>query len=850
MLLACGSHKKNFMSKAYHNTTAHFNAYFIAKENIRMVEEAIESSHQNNYDEILGVYFDIDSSTIDGVRDKLDDAIVKGSLPIQRHENSNWVYPSYYLIGKARYYGGDFVNAIETFRFIYRNGEEDDIRQKALVGLMRSYIDYDEHANAMSVADYLRKENLSRANEVSFLLTKAYLFQRRENYEKMLENLSQAADLERNKKAKARYFFILGQLHQQMGHDNQAYGYYRKCLKSNPDYELSFYAKLNLAQVTRLEQTAGLKKIRKYFERLLKDQKNKEFVDRIYYEMANFELKNNNEEQAVQYFKSAIRASVSNPRQKGLAFLRLGELYYEHRRNYELAQAYYDSAVNTLPREEENYEAIKERATILTDFITQLRTIQLQDSLLALSEMPTDALQQLLEQHVEDLERQRREEERAEQLKAARSAATSNRPFGGGGFGDPFGAADMGVGDGDSWYFYNLTAVGAGRTTFRSRWGDRPLEDNWRRSQKQLAGNYGEAGTPEPDQPEQTIVADQEATETGDEIGDLMATIPFSKEDQEASLRKIEEAYFKLGGIYNFQLDETDNAISTFEKLLERFPDSEFEPETLYLLYLIYQETNKTPAIGYKQRLIDKYPESIFAKLALNPNYKEESNEASQRLKRLYKIAYDYYRQEDFDQAKLLVSRALQQYPDNEFSDQLRILGILIDGKTEGQYKYQFELQQFVENHPESHLVSYANKLLQASRSFESKELQRKGATYIDEFDQPHFFIFVYADDGSKAEVVPPVIEKYVEETRADANLKLGNLPFGDGFSAVLINKFATKDLAMDFYNEFLSGDDKIPLDEETGYQSFVITEDNFQILYQVKKTDNYLRFFEKYYLP
>jgi hypothetical protein len=144
---------------------------------------------------------------------------------------------------------------------------------------------------------------------------------------------------------------------------------------------------------------------------------------------------------------------VSNPRQKGLAFLRLGELYYEHRRNYELAQAYYDSAVNTLPREEENYEAIKERATILTDFITQLRTIQLQDSLLALSEMPTDALQQLLEQHVEDLERQRREEERAEQLKAARSAATSNRPFGGGGFGDPFGAADMGVGDGDSWYF-------------------------------------------------------------------------------------------------------------------------------------------------------------------------------------------------------------------------------------------------------------------------------------------------------------------------------------------------------------------------------------------------------------
>jgi len=34
------------------------------------------------------------------------------------------------------------------------------------------------------------------------------------------------------------------------------------------------------------------------------------------------------------------------------------------------------------------------------------------------------------------------------------------------------------------WYFYNQAALTFGRTEFRRRWGDRRLEDNWRRANK------------------------------------------------------------------------------------------------------------------------------------------------------------------------------------------------------------------------------------------------------------------------------------------------------------------------------------------------------------------------------
>ena len=808
------------------------------------------SSHKDNYDKILPIFYDIDSSVISSEREKLNDVIVKGSLPITRHENSKWVYPSYYLIGKARYYTADFPNAIETFRYINVNAEDDDIRQKALISLMRTYIDYDELNNAVGVADYIRKEKLTKENELEFLLTKAYFFSIRKDYNNMVKNLSQAMEFEPKRKYQARYYFTLGQVYQLNGFEGEAYNNFKKCLKSNPSFELSFHAKLNLAQVTQLDQKVSLKKIRKYFTKLLKDDKNREFVDRIYYEMGNFEMKHQQPEQAVAYYKSSIQSSINNPRQKGLAYLKLGEMYYNYYKNYRLAQSYYDSTISVLPQTEENYQEVKDRAAILTDFVTQLETIQLQDSLLELSEMKKSDVYDLLEKYVKEQEALERARER-EAKRIARQNASAGAGFGTGrDFANPFGIDENSPTEGETWYFYNLTAVGSGSSIFQSRWGNRPLEDNWRRSQRTATADFADRPDEVDTQQIEEELVDEEIPDTEKKVNDLFSTIPYSEQAKQEALSKIEVALFKLGGIYNFQLEERQNALETFDELLVRFPGSEYEPETLYLLYLEYKKDDLAKSESYKQQLISKYPRTLFAKLAENPNYEEESDEAAERLQRLYKIAYDYYQQENYNQAKLLVSRALKQYPDNSFSDQLRILGILIDGKVEGQYRYQYELQQFIEQYPESDMLSYAESLLEASKSFKSKELQRKGAQYITYFDQPHFFIFVYPKIGANAELIPALIENYINENYNGGALKIGNLNLNEGFSIVLVTKFDTKEQAIDFYNSFNKNSIKLPMDESASFEHFIISEDNFQIFYQTKKTEDYLEFFNENYLP
>ncbi|MCK5703411.1 MAG: hypothetical protein KAI29_19770, partial [Cyclobacteriaceae bacterium] len=363
------------------------------------------------------------------------------------------------------------------------------------------------------------------------------------------------------------------------------------------------------------------------------------------------------------------------------------ELNYDLFKDYELAQAYYDSTVAVLPQDEENFEEIMKRSEILTDFVQQLQIIQREDSLLVLSEMNKAELQQLLEEVIAEQELLEEQKKKDARKLARQTTSAGGDAMAGRGFANPFGIDEESPTEGDSWYFYNLSAASTGRSQFLSKWGNRPLEDNWRISQKQSATTFVQETEVIPQ--DTASIVDTKIQEMPEEAEDgtavLMGTIPFSEEAKAESRKKIEDAYFKLGGIYNFQLEEEENAIQIYEKLLTRFPGSEHEPETLYLLYLIYKPSDEPTSASYKQKLTDMYPKSIYAKLAINPNYREESDETAQRLQRLYKIAYDYYLQEDYNQAKLLVSRGLQQYPDNEFSDQLRILGILADGKIEGQ---------------------------------------------------------------------------------------------------------------------------------------------------------------------
>ena len=837
---SCSPESTGLVSNTYHNTTAHYNAYFYARERMKEIEESIYQSEDINYDNILALYPQFDTTASKAVTTQIEDCIKKASIAIQRHPGSEWVDESYILVGKARYYSRDFVNAIETYKYVNKTSEDDDARHKALIQLIKTFVDAGESRNALAVSDFMKKEKLNHRNQKNLYLTRAYLFQKALDYNQMVQNVSASVPLLMHNEERAKIYFILGQVYQTLGFNSEAYNNYKNCLKSNPNFDLSFYSKLNMAQVTELSSSSDVKQVRKYFKKLLRDTKNEEFRDKIYYEIANFEFKQDDIDVAIENYNKSIRINTTNRRQKGYSYLRLGEIYYSELKNYELAKSYYDSVVSTLPKEEPGYEDIAERQRILADFVTQLNTINEQDSLLALSNLDTAALSA----YVDDYIVQKLLEQEEENLKRKKSEASSRRNTV---FDNTITQINTNL-EGSTWYFYNSSVVSQGRSEFTRKWEGRPLEDNWRRYNKDqvvadLSAEQVSTGI------EIEYSQSTETSKLSIDKAQLIAAVPHTQEDKDIALSKIKVAYFKLGNIYAFQLEEEENAIITFETMLARFPNSEYKPEVMYQLYLLYGEQgNIEKQDFYKNALIDQFPKSIFARIIINPNFRAESQAATARLERIYKEAYELQEIGDFNRALLLIRNALIDEPENNFSDNLKLLEIIIMGHTEDIYKYQYELNNFIATYAESDLLPYAKTLVKTSENYQINLFNSSKAKFTRDFNQIHFFILAYEANLIMAEELPAKVQHFYKTTFPDERFNPANLILDASNSLVMINEFVTKDAAMEFYKAFIESD-VLNSYITTKFSTFVITRDNFKVFYETKELESYMGFFITNYL-
>ncbi|MGL1888244.1 MAG: hypothetical protein OCD76_17140 [Reichenbachiella sp.] len=849
---ACAPEKNNAFSDSYHNTTSKYNSWYVANEDIKEIERIIEESYDWNYNLILPVFPQFDTILAQSYHELIEHCITKASLSIQYHKGSNWEDNSYLLVGKARFYDVDYVNAIETFKYVNTKGKGDTEKHEALVALMRTFIEYHELNNAIAVSDYLKREQLNKKNLKNLYLTRAYLYQKRDDLDGMVRNLVQAEELISNSNERARMNFIIGQVYQSLGLQAEAYTFYKQTLRNNPPYELSFYTKLNMAQVTQLANTNDLKKIRKYFKKLLKDRKNVEFKDKIYYEMAKFEVRHDNLELGIEHYNSSVRSSTTNNRQKAHSYWELGKIYYDSLVDYKTAKLYYDSTLSVLPRDEIEYEAIQARSDVLSNFVEQLTIIHDNDSVLHLTTMSETEISLFLDDYIA-----KQEAEEIAQAKEEKRKKREQEQLAAQQFNDPFASdSDQAFGsnnyEGSLWYFYNPSAVARGSAQFVSIWGNRELEDNWRRKSK--LGEIREEVAEEIENPTEKVTKKDRIEEDEANINSLaikkdglISQLPNTDEQKQLLLDEVETATYKLGNIYNFELNEDHNAIDTYETLLIRFPNSEFKPEVLYLLYLLYNEAeDSTKSDYYKDVLKSEFPDSLYAKLIDNPHYREDSQLESEKLQKDYAKAYTLYQEGLYEESLALLNESLANYTDNDFIDNAQLLKIILTGKTASIYQYEVGLKQFLADYLESELVPYVESLVVASEQFQINLTNSTSAKYLREFNQEHLFVFVYETDPELAEALPPYFENMIAE---EEGLKVGNLLLDDYYSMVMISEFRDKKSAEAFNQKIETDKPDEKIKKSGKFYNFVITQDNFNIFYQTKELENYLKFYRKNYL-
>ena len=239
-LNACNS----IINKIYDDTTAKYNAYFVANEIINDIELTLENNTIINYDSLIPINYTIDSSVVNQHSEKTKKSIEKLSILIQRHPESKYVYPSYVLIGKSRLLDLNLKQSIITLKYVNSKSNIKKAKDLALINLMRSYTENKQFNEAEEVYNYLKNKTIYNNYQIDFYKYSVYLFKQLKKNSELLINLKKIENLTKDRTLENKVYFLIGQIHLNNNNYDEAQKYFEKCIKNNPKLEIELFAKL------------------------------------------------------------------------------------------------------------------------------------------------------------------------------------------------------------------------------------------------------------------------------------------------------------------------------------------------------------------------------------------------------------------------------------------------------------------------------------------------------------------------------------------------------------------------------------------------------------------------------
>jgi outer membrane protein assembly factor BamD (BamD/ComL family) len=857
-LAACSSQRNTFTNRAFHNLSSHYNAYFLADTKIKAAENEVIENYKEDYTQILPVFIPIDSATIQKNKVSLDSARELSSKAIDWHRISKWVDDSYYLIGKIDYLQARVDDAKNTFRYVNSQSKDKDLRHKALISLLHGYIDQDAVEEANFTIDYLSKEtDINRDNTFDLYKTLAYYYEKRADQNGVIGALDRALNYTSDKKERSRLYFILAQRYQREGLDALAFDYFQKSLEGNPAYERSFFATLFAQQVAELNASKDLKKVRNYYENLYKDSKNKDLKDVVIFERALFEEKQNDIPLTLELLHQAAKEPGSIPRVKGYIYQKLAEIKLDQFKDYRATKYYLDSALSFIQAEDPVVQQLKEKKASLDTYVFHFERIDKNDSLIQLASLPKEE-QVLRVQEFISSEKQRLADLKKEDVPTKSTSIFDNLLA----FGD--------TGNESTFYFGNGAALQQGAIEFVRTWGNRPLQDNWRRK----AALFQSSTQPEPLSSAAATGAEAPSDSTGlPSLETLLASIPKSPAQLEQANSDLEESYFEMGKVLFFQLKEPQRSGQYLDQLIQKYPKTVKKPEAYYLLYLGQKELMRN-ADTYAQLLNIEFPESPYTFSVNNPQA-GAGNKGSLESAKGYEQAYESYYSGNYSQARELIFATLEKYPLTRNTEKLLLLNAMVTGKQESREQFKFKLEEFIQNAKEPELITLAKAMLQplltseelaakaspldvvkenpVTENDESKEKVSetgvKESPYKATDDQTH--IFVVALTPAEVETAKNLLgdlEAFHTQSFGNARLRTGNMNLSAQLSIFIISPFSNAEKAMNYLKIYQEKFTSIGLKEEVKANSFFISIENFQVLNKTKDLEEYLQFFTSTY--
>ncbi len=871
-IVSCSVEKNTSLTRNYHDLVSHYNVYFNGKESYKKGIEKANNSIRNDYNHMLYVFLFEDEGVQSSVSGDMKRAIDKATKVItfhsitakpkvkkgnqsakdrafyEKNEYNKWVDDSYMLMGKAYMYQGNFFLASETFKHVMVTFPREDIRYLAMIWLSRAYIMIDEDREAERILITLADEdNLPEDYLAAYYSTRTQLHIQKEDYQQAAEQLELALDQKGVKEDdKIRFTYILGQLYEETGQNSLALEKYKRVTRHNPTYEMAFNARVSMAEVYESGEQSS-EDLKKLLRKMLKDSKNLEYKDQIYYALGNIAMEEGEREEAIQYYQLSVSTSIQNQYQKGYSSLILAEIYYETP-DYILSAAYYDSAVSFLNTDYPGYSGLASLSASLSDLVYNYNTYEMEDSLQMLAALPEKQRLSIIDGIIEEVRKEEEEARLAEQQAKQDQAFNQSMLYG-----DNQSTGTSGEQTGGTWYFYNLTAKSFGQPEFRMKWGERTLEDDWRRKSKgtlsQFDGDQGSEGD--------TLngggnipVLDNKSREY------YLVSIPLTDSAMALSNNRLEDALFNMGVIYKENLLDYDEAIKAFKELISRYPESEYGPSAHYYMYELCNNTQKpSEAQYYARQLSLLYPESHYAMLLNNPNYLQELQEEEMKVVRYYESVFNQYKEHNYSEVVAMADRAFELYADDPLIPKYQYIRALSLGAMEGKEAMKVALDTLILRYPATEESIQAQEII-AYMYVEFPEIMEADLaadaemvyTAIDS-TQEHYFILAIHSSQNVNQVSFDLLN-YNLDNYNQYDLSIDQIDMLDSYHSLVVSRFNNAEGASRYLQDILlNGESVLGQLERSQYRIMIISGDNFEVLSERKELVPYYLFYQKHYL-
>ena len=858
---ACSTKKDKWINRSYHNVTAKYNAYFNGREALKEGVKELEKQHADNYFKVLNVYKmgSVEQSksfypVAEKVMKKAAKVIKKHSMLIGGKERCKFIDDAYLLYGISHFYKRDYYAALEIFNFVTREGVKNNKRDEpqivAQIWEMRAFQELGMYSDAQSIASLiLNEKSMSRRTSSDFYTARTDYYIKQQEYLKAIENAVEALKYEKRHHKKLRLRFVLAQMYQKTNQLAEATKYYELTLKLHPDYEMAIYAKINLARSYDGDNSA---QVRSVMKKMLNDPKNEEYYDQIYYAIGQLDERESKKTDALASYEKSIRVSVKNDNQKGLSHLAKGDIYLAGS-NFKYAAAHYDTAVSLISKDFPDFKLIEIKKNSLTDLMKQYIKIDLYDSLVRVSKLSTSEIDEIIEKLMakatED-EKLRIEKEERAALEAELKGASNSNSAG------TTGASSFNAGGGALWYFYNPAAMSFGFTEFRKVWGERKLEDNWRRSKKQA-----------------TLPTTNDNSDNVDSLDQQKPEVKISKEDSLAAIKKVYleklptndlqrqaytdsvvDAYYSLGMIYREQLKELGQTAKIINELMAKYPNNKYIPIVYYQLFRLYLTMpDESLAEKNKQILLRDYPDSEYAKLISDPDFGKRSLMSKKEADNFYDETYRQYLAKNYDLVLVRCRNAETKYAGNALMPKFAILKALAIGQTRDAEAFKTQLLDVIKTYPNDPVREKATELLESLLRMQGggPDFNQK-INVVNKFryqaDTTHLFVVWIKNKKTNLNTMKNGISQFNQDSYGSANLQITTMLVGANNQLLMVRGFSNAAKARNYLEAVQEMDNIFETYDMDDVEVMYLSPNNLTTVVKDQEVGEYFEFFKKVY--